>query len=152
MCVHKIQFLCEHSTVIWTSVTIRHWGFCAIAKYPDGIARCESMASETHKCYAPIHSTRLCVLRCENHMRSARWNSMVCRPLYHGVSENSSTKRSWYTRCSLFCCAYTRMLIHGSKMPLCLSGRDTWLFRIRSVVGVFSFHIPFLQGMCSGSV
>ena len=29
------------------------------------------MISETHQCYSPINSMRLCVLRCRNHMRSA---------------------------------------------------------------------------------
>ncbi len=30
------------------------------------------MVSDMHQCYAPIHSMRLCVLRCGHHMRSIR--------------------------------------------------------------------------------
>ena len=152
MCVHEIQFLCGHSTVIYTSITILHWWFCATVKYPYGITRGGRMVSETHQCYAPIHSMRLCVLRCGNHMRPARWNTTVCRPVCHAVPENSSTKKSWYTICSLFCCAYKRLFIHVPNLPFCLSGRDTLLFRIWSVAGVFRFHIPFLQAMCSRSM
>ena len=120
MCVHEIQFLCERSTVIYTSIAILHWWFCESAKYPDSIARGGDMVSETHQCYAPIHSMQLCVLRCGNHMRSVRWNTTVCRPVYHDVPENSSTKKSWHTRCSLFCCSYERFFIHGPNIPICL--------------------------------
>ena len=105
------------------------------------------MVSETHQCYAPIHSMWLCVLRCVNYMRSVRWNTTVCRPVYHGVPENSSTKKSGHTRCSLFCCAYERLFM-VRICPSVMSGRDTWLFRIWSAAGVFCFHIPFLQAMC----
>ncbi len=49
MCVHEIQFPCEHFTVIYTFIAILHWGFCATAKYPDGIARGGVMVSETHQ-------------------------------------------------------------------------------------------------------
>ncbi len=154
MCVHEIQFLCEHSTVIYTSIVILHWGFCATATYPDGVARCGGMVSETHQCYAPIHSMRLCVLCCGNDMRTVRWNTTVCRPVYYGVPDNSSTKESWHTRYSLFCCTYVyeRMFMHGPNMPISLSGRDACLaclVRIWSVAGVFCFHIPFLQVMCN---
>ena len=82
MCVHEIQILCGHSTVIDTSITILHWWFCATVKYSYDITRGAGMASETHQCYAAIHWMRLCVLRCGNHMRSARWNTIVCRPVY----------------------------------------------------------------------
>ena len=140
------------TTVIYTSITILHWWFCATVKYSYGITGGGGMVSETQQCYAPIHSMRLCVLRRGNHMRSVRWNTTVCRPLYHGVPENSSTKKRWHTRCSLFCWANERMFIHGPNMPTCLSGRDTWLFWIWSVAGLFCFHIPFLQAMCSRSV
>ncbi len=86
------------------------------------------------------------------HMRSVRWNTTVCRPLYHGVPENSSTKKRWHTRCSSFCWANEGMFIHGPNMPTCLSGRDTWLFWIWSVAGLFCFRISFLRVMCSRSV
>ena len=92
---------------------------------------------------------RLCMLHCKKHMRSVWWNTTVCRPLYHGVPENSSPKKRWRTRCSLFCWAKEHMFIHG---PTCLSGCDMWLFWIWSVAGLFCFHIPILRVMCSSSV
>ncbi len=35
--------------MIYTSIAILHWWFCATAKYPDGIARGGAMMSETHR-------------------------------------------------------------------------------------------------------
>ena len=69
MCVYGIQFLFEHSTVIYTSIAILHWGFCATAKYPDGVAR-----GGVWYQFAPmLHAHSLgaaWVLRCGNYMRS----------------------------------------------------------------------------------
>ncbi len=42
------------------------------------------------------------------------------RPGYHDFPENSLKKTNWHTRCTLFCCAYERMMIHGLNMPMCL--------------------------------
>ena len=98
-------------------------------------------------------STRcsLAALRCGYHMRSVRCNSVVHMPV-QWFAENSLTKTNWHTRWSFFWCTYERMVIHGPNIPICLSGGDTWLSRIRSVVSVFCFHIPFLQAIYGRSV
>ncbi len=36
-----------------------------------------------------------------------------------------------------------------ANMPICLSGGDTWLFWIWSVVGLFCFYIRFLQAIAA---
>ena len=146
MCVHEIQFLCGHSTVNYTSITILHWWICATVKYSYAITGGWGYCVRNTPILRAHSLDAAFVLRCVNHMRSASWNTTACRPVYHGVPKN------YYTRCSLFCCAYDRLFIHGSNLPICLSGHDTWLFRIRSAAGVFYFHIPFLQAMCSRSV
>ncbi len=153
MCVHEIQFLCGHSTVIYTSITILHWWFCATVKYSYGITRGGGMVSETHQCYAPIHSMRLCVLRCGSHMRSARRNTTVCRPVYlcsrkfFNEKELTHEMQLILLRLRAFVYSWSEFAHKG-----CLPGRDTCLFRIWSVAGVFCFHIPFLQVMCRRSV
>ncbi len=131
MYFHEIQFQCEHSTVIYTSIAILHWWFCATTKYPDGIARGGRMVSETHQCYAPIHSIRLCVVRCGNHMPSARWNTTVCRQVYLGVPEKSLTKR-----------VDTQDAVH------CTAPTSVCLFIVRICPFVWSWHvvIPDLIG------
>ncbi len=49
--------MCEHSTVIYSSIAILHWGFYATARYPDGIAR--GMVSETPNATHPFTRCRL---------------------------------------------------------------------------------------------
>ncbi len=116
MCVHAIQFLCGHSTVIYMSITILHWWFCTTVKYPYGITSggvwYQKRTNATHpftRCGFVCFAVETV---CDRHTETP-----VCRPVYHGVPENSSTKKSWH-----------------------------------SVAGVFCFHIPFLQAMCSRSV
>ncbi len=98
-----IQFLCELSTVIYTSVAILHWWFCATVKYPYGITRCRKFFNEkelTHE----MQLTSVCLFM-------VRICPSVCLVVTRGYSG-----------------------------------------RIWSVAGVFCFHIPFLQAVCSRSV
>ncbi len=89
--------------------------FYATAKYPDGIAtrpftRCSFV------CFA-VETIIYAFGTLKHHG--------LYRPVYHGVPENSSAKKSWHTRYSLFCCAYEHMFISWSELVCpCLCGRD----------------------------
>ena len=148
MCVHEIQFPCKHSTVIYTSIAILHSWFCKNARYPDGFARGGGMVSETHQCYAPIHSMRLCGLRCGKHMQSVCWNTMVCIPVYHGVPENYSTKK--LTQEMQFILLRLRAYVYSwSKYVHPFVWSWHVVVRIWSITGVFCFHIYHFYRPCA---
>ncbi len=142
-----MQFFCEYSTVIYTSIAILNWEFSANWKVSRRHRTSGGGYPRITECCAPIHALQPCCASLWIPYAVSTLQNSLTKPL-----ENSLTKPNWHTRCTFFCCAYERMVIHGPNIPIRLSGGDTWLFRIRSVVSVFCFHIPFLQAIYSRSV
>ncbi len=129
---------CEFSTVIDTSIAVLHWDFALTEGYPDCIGPVEASIKGSSNAVRPFTRYSLAALLWKPYAVSTlkQWSigqgTMVSRIFFN---ENR------HTRCTLFCCAYEHMVIHGPNMPMCWSGGDKWLSGIWSVAGVFSFHI-----------
>ncbi len=51
-------------------------------------------------------------------------------------------------RCTVFCCTYEQLVIHGPNMMISLSHGGTWLARIDFVAIVFCLDIPSTVDQC----